>query len=57
MGVEWFFHATAIADGSGDIAVGTTVLSFRLAPGHGSRLAHVPHPAGVERLVTQPGPA
>jgi cold shock CspA family protein len=35
-GAEWFFHATAISDGSRVIAVGTPV-RFRLEPGHGGR--------------------
>jgi cold shock CspA family protein len=35
-GTEWFFHATAISDGSRAIAVGTPV-HFRLEPGHGGR--------------------
>lgn len=30
---EWFFHCTAVADGSRDIAVDTRV-HFTLAPGH-----------------------
>lgn len=34
---EWFFHCTAVADGSRDIAVDTAV-HFALAPGHLGRL-------------------
>lgn len=34
---EWFFHCTAIADGSRTIDVGAAV-HFRLAPGHLGRL-------------------
>jgi CspA family cold shock protein len=35
-GTTFGFHATAIADGSRDIAVGTDV-TFVVAPGHGGR--------------------
>jgi len=35
-GPEWFFHCTAIADGTRTIEVGTTV-EFVLAPGHNGR--------------------
>ncbi|GJM38872.1 MAG: hypothetical protein DHS20C19_22390 [Acidimicrobiales bacterium] len=34
---EWFFHCTAIADGSRSIATGVQV-AFVLAPGHRGRL-------------------
>ena len=34
---EWFFHCTAIADGSRTIEVGAEV-HFRLAPGHLGRM-------------------
>lgn len=36
-GEEWFFHCTAIADGSRDVAVDAPV-SFHLEPGHLGRL-------------------
>jgi CspA family cold shock protein len=35
-GTPFDFHATAVADGSRTIAVGTAV-TFTLAPGHGGR--------------------
>jgi CspA family cold shock protein len=35
-GEEWFFHCTAIADGSRTIAEGTRV-RFEVVPGHGGR--------------------
>lgn len=34
---EWFFHCTAIADGSRSVEIGTRV-HFRLAPGHLGRM-------------------
>ena len=34
---SWFFHCTAIADGSRSIAVGTAV-DFTLVPGHLGRM-------------------
>jgi cold shock CspA family protein len=55
-GVAFGFHATAITDGSRDIAVGTAVC-FTVAPGHGGRYeadALTPTPAGEEASHQRP---
>ena len=49
-GQEWFFHCTAVADGSRTIETGT-VVAFEIAPGRMGRWEAVDL-----RPVTTPGP-